>query len=184
MHQRDSSSQNEISQELPHRIDGAYVLFNCPYCREELKSRTMKAGKKDSCGICGTEFVCPGVHALRRIEDDRRKAELYRRELWQREQRRRQQEMEEAKRRRAAEREDAGFLVWWPQTKQGQQIWILILGATMIVGGLYGWKSAVQAGDDPEGPAFIRALSNAGGWYFVLVIVRYIAYWFTEGREK
>jgi len=74
------------------------------------------------------------------------------------------------------------FSIWWPQTKQGLGIWLLILGASGLVGAIGGWNSAGRY-DDEETAAFVGAITGAASWYLILVVVRYIAHWFTQQRR-
>lgn len=74
------------------------------------------------------------------------------------------------------------FSIWWPQTKQGEGLWWLILFAATVVGGVGGWNSAGRY-DSQESAAFVGAITGAGGWYLILVVVRYVAHWFTQQRR-
>lgn len=77
------------------------------------------------------------------------------------------------------------FSIWWPQTKQGSDLWKLLLGVVAAIGALreylsdsyFDWCSDFF-------PLLVSAVSSAALWYVILVVVRYLAYWFSEARRR
>lgn len=89
------------------------------------------------------------------------------------------------------EQQPKDFSIWWPQTKQGSNLWFLILGAVMALGALTGHlQTKAEEGyrydfiEDGSGPMFVMALSGFVGWYILLVIIRYVGHWVVEQRKN
>ena len=71
------------------------VSYDCPNCRERLRSSLTDAGKPDSCPNCHVQFTVPGIDALNQ-ENERKQAESKSKaEAIARERERRRQEEEE-----------------------------------------------------------------------------------------
>jgi len=77
------------------------------------------------------------------------------------------------------------FSIWWPQTKQGSDLWKLLLGVIVAIGALRQYLSTRYFvwGRDFL-PMLFSAVFAGVGWYIILVVVRYLAYWFSDARKR
>ncbi len=55
-------------------MGGITVAYNCPECRERLRSATNQIGKKDACPTCQTQFIVPGEQELHRLQSNEKAA--------------------------------------------------------------------------------------------------------------
>lgn len=77
------------------------------------------------------------------------------------------------------------FSIWWPQTKQGSDLWKLLLAVAAGVGALREYLSQRHFDfDDDAGALLISIAAAAGAWYVVLVVVRYAGYWFSQNLRR
>lgn len=118
------------------------VVYECPHCKERLKSPLKDAGTSDSCPNCRARFIVPGADVLQReqarqqAEQERKRAEQQR-ELWEREvlaERRRQVELERA-RALEARRSRASSVDWGDLAKLlGTGVFIVTIVLFCLVG--------------------------------------------------
>lgn len=85
------------------------------------------------------------------------------------------------------ERREKAFSVFWPETKEGRQIWLFILGFMAFAGGFVEYVNAPKAyyNIDQYLPGiFLAMASSVVGWYFILVIVRYVMKYFSRPKNN
>ncbi len=83
--------------------------------------------------------------------------------------------------------DDSGFSVFWPQTDNGQKIWSFVLTSFGIIAGAVEY-SRIPRGhgliEEYIGGILISAASAVFAWYFILVIVRYVATYFNGEQAR
>lgn len=100
----------------------------------------------------------------------------------------------------AAPTDTVPFSIWWPQTKPSSDLWKLLLCVAATLSASYKYLSLRHffPGHFYVGVLFpkngtvlrhsfsllVSAVVGAVGWYIILVVVRYLAYWFSGARKR